>query len=175
MRLPQLSSRENKLLAVLGVVAFAILSFFLFTGLWSWHASVAAQIELERANTATYAAEMQDEAKLRSRDEWLARQMRPMPAQDNANEQLLAAVQASARGDVIIQKHRFSGYEEGGHFQAMGLSFSAKSDWEPFIRFLYDLQKEASHIQFVRLEVRADPQEPSKVSAQAVVRDLYQP
>lgn len=173
--LSQLSSREQQLLlAMMGIFVF-VLTWILFHYLWSQHRSLSANLEEEKKISEMLAAERQDMALLRSRDVWLQRQSHPMLAQDVANEQLLAKVQEAARGDVLLSRHEFLGLHDGGHFQAMGMAFEATAEWEPFLRFLYDLQSAKNQISFERLEIRASAQDKSKVVAKAKIFDLYQP
>lgn len=169
------SIRERRLLLVLGAVFLGIVTFFIGKYFWQEHVHLTATLEQKKLQAEMLREEIQDLKKLQSRNDWLMRQQRPMPAQDVANEQFLAKVQQAAKGDVIITKHQFLGQQDGGHYRAMGLHLQAQAEWEPFLRFLHELQAPKNHVDFVSLDITASRSQKSKVMIQAKLYDLYQP
>jgi len=175
MNVSNISSREKRLLVVLGVVVFGIINFFVLQYLWGQHKTLSGQLSQARDETTLLEAEVQDIKELKSRDTWLSQQQKLMPNQDLANEQLLTKVQSATRGDVIVENVQFRGLTDGGHYKGMGMAFRANAQWKPLLRFLYELQSPENQVTFTRLEIKANRNEKSKVIAEADIVDLYQP
>lgn len=170
-----ISPRERRLFMILGMVFVGIVTFFVAQYFWQEHVRLTATLEQKASQAEIMREEIQDLEKLQSRNDWLVRQQRPMLAQDVTNEQLLTKVQQAAKGDVIITKHQFLGLQEGGHYRAMGMHIQAQTEWQPFLRFLYELQSPRNQVDFSSLDITVPIGKKSKVLVQAKLYNLYQP
>jgi hypothetical protein len=172
----RMNRRERMLSGIAAGVIFLLINFFV----WGWllGAINRSQTELaarqaERKEQLVYMTERDLWTK---RDQWLHQHQPVMKETSEASKLLEEQLKpVAAKYNILLENPQIGSGEATPNHQAVWATFETKSEWQPLVHFLYDVQQPEAFIVFENLALSVDPNEPTMMRGKFKVARWFAP
>jgi hypothetical protein len=172
----RMNQRERILSLIVAGALFLLVNFFIWSWLFGAIGRAQAELATRKATRKEQAVYMKERDLWAKRDQWL--QQHQPTLKDAAEpskllDELLKPV--AAKYQILLENPQMGSGETTPNHQTVFATFEMKSQWQPLVHFLYDVQQPEAFIVFENVSLSIDTNEPSMMRGKFKVARWFAP
>lgn len=171
----RLSTRERRLMLLVGGVIFLLVNLFLWSSLLDMLERAQKELAERRLLRKQQTVFLAERRVWEERADWLQKHQ---PASKGAQEPsvLLDQVkQVAAKHNILLENPQIGSGETTPHYQSVFASVETKSEWPPLVHFLYDMQQPESFVVFENVNLAVDSADATKMRGKFKIARWFTP
>ena len=176
MTLARLNPRERVLLAVVGAVVAAVMSFYLVKFFLAQRVEYSRQLTATRSKIEMLKKRETERELWSARDAWLTAKLPLLGDPDVASKALRESVLEIAKKNNVILESPAPGVptNQPGHI-SLAIRFEAKGPWEAMLNFLYELQGVEQFTALEQCELKVNREDKTQIRATLTIARWFAP
>ena len=172
----RMNQRERVLSMIVAGVVFVLLNLFIWSWLLGAIGRAQADLKTRQATRAQQALYVKERDLWTKRAQWL-QQHQPMLKDASEASKLLEEQlkPVAAKHKILLENPQIGTGETTPHHQTVFATFDMKSEWQPLVHFLYDIQQPEAFIVFENVNLSIDNNEPTKMRGKFKIARWFAP
>jgi hypothetical protein len=172
----RMNQRERILSLIVAGALFLLLNFFIWSWLFGAIGRAQAELETRKATRKEQAVYMKERDLWAKRDQWLQQHQPVLKDAAEASKLLEEQLKpVASKHNILLENPQIGSGETTPNHQTVFATFEMKSQWQPLVHFLYDVQQPEAFIVFENVNLSIDTNEPSMMRGKFKVARWFAP
>ena len=171
----RMNPRERMLSLIIAVTLFGLINVFIWSSLLGTLGRTRADFAERKALRTQQTVFLKEREMWEKRDEWL-RKFQPTLKSPVEASTLLDQVKAAAgKHKIVLENPQIGSGDSTPNYQAVFASVETKSEWQPLVRFLYEVQQPESFVVFESVNLAIDSADPTMMRGKFKIARWFAP
>jgi hypothetical protein len=172
----RMNQRERVLSVIVAGVVFVLVNLFIWSWLFGAIGRAHAELATRKAVRREQALYVKERALWTKRAEWLQQHQPVLKDPSEASKLLEEQLRPVAdKYQILLENPQIGAGETTPNHQTVFATFDTKSEWQPLVHFLYDIQQPEAFIVFENVNLSIDSNEPTKMRGRFKIARWFAP
>jgi Tfp pilus assembly protein PilO len=171
----RLNPRERVLSLVVGGAIFVLVNWLIWSSLLGMLSGAQTELASRTSVRQQQNVFLRERKMWEKRDAWLKEHQPALSNPAEASTLLENVKQIAGKHNVQLESPAIGSSDSTPNYQTVSVSVDTKSEWQPLVRFLYDVQQPASFVVFENVNLQIDPADPTKMRGKFKIARWFAP